>query len=83
MLFLSSFGMFKKYDFSEFKIELSNVREILSIYNLGKQRLPRENPYKNINNVKTFDDLREVASYIQENELHISKKERLKEKLIE
>lgn len=74
------FNMFKKYDFSEFKIELSNVREILSIYNLGKQRLPRENPYKNINNVKSFDDLREVASYIQENELHISKKERLKEK---
>lgn len=74
------FNMFKKYDFSEFKIELSNVKEILSIYNLGKQRLPRENPFKNINNIKTFDDLREVASYIQENELHISKKERLKEK---
>jgi len=74
------FNMFKKYDLSEFKIELSNVREILSIYNLGKQRLPRENPYKNISNVKTFDDLREVASYIQENELHVSKKERLKEK---
>lgn len=74
------FNMFKKYDFSEFKIELSNVKEILSIYNLGKQRLPRENPFKNINNIKTFDVLREVASYIQENELHISKKERLKEK---
>lgn len=74
------FNMFKKYDFSEFKIELSNVKEILNIYNLGKQRLPRENPYKNINNVKTFDDLREVASYIQENELHISKKRKIKRK---
>jgi hypothetical protein len=74
------FNMYKKYDFSEFKIELSNVKELLRIYNLGKQRLPIENTYKNINNAKTFDDLREVTSYIQENELHISKKERLKEK---
>lgn len=76
------FNMFKKYDFSEFKIELVNVKEILSIYNQGKQRLPRENPYKNINNIKTFDELREIANYIQENELHISKKERLKEKKV-
>jgi hypothetical protein len=74
------FTMFKKYDFSEYESELNTVKELLRIYNIGKNRLPRDNEFKNIANVKTFDNLREVVRYIEENELHISKKERLKEK---
>ena len=74
------FTMFKKYDFSEYENELNGVKELLRTYSLGKNRLPRGNEFKNIANIKTFDDLREIVSYILENELHISKKERLKEK---
>lgn len=74
------FTMFKKYDFSEYESELNTVKELLRIYNLGKNRLPRGNEFRNVANIKTFDDLRGIVSYIQENELHISKKERLKEK---
>ena len=66
--------LYKNSNYEEYINFLEEIPELLPIYINGKTRIPAEyEKWKNIANIKTFEEFKQVIQFILENNLHISK----------
>jgi hypothetical protein len=76
--------LFKNTNYDEYIANLSDMPELLTIYNNGKSRIGDEYAdWKNITKIKTFDQFKTVIQYIVDNGLHLSKQVKTGRKAIE
>lgn len=66
--------LYKNSNYEEYLNYIEEIPELLPIYINGKTRIPAEyEKWKNIANIKTFEEFKQVIQYILDNNLHISK----------
>lgn len=66
--------LYKNSTLDEYLNFIEEIPELLPIYINGKPRIPAEyEKWKNISNIKTFEEFKQVIQYIIDNNLHISK----------
>lgn len=66
--------LYKNSNYDEYLNFIEEIPELLPIYINGKARIPAEyEKWKNISNIKTFEEFKQVIQFILENNLHISK----------
>jgi len=69
------FDRYKKMNYEDFIEFLKGAFDKLTIYNSGKDRIPKENAeWKNIANIKSIEQFDEIVQFIVDNKLNISKK---------